>query len=89
MTNNIVTMRRVEVRKKDDMEKEFIFPKVEEEEEEKPEEAWLNAIPVEKKDTNLGNVLTEKEKEKVEKNTFTKHKNIWKKRKLKEERTSW
>jgi hypothetical protein len=31
MTNNIVTMRRVEVPKKDKMAKEFLFPEVEEE----------------------------------------------------------
>ena len=35
--NNIVTMRRVEVLKKDNMEGEVLFPEVEEEEE--PEEA--------------------------------------------------
>jgi hypothetical protein len=37
MKNNIVTMRRVEVLKNDDLEKEVIFPEVEEEEE--PKEA--------------------------------------------------
>jgi hypothetical protein len=35
LTNNIVTMRKVEVLKKDNMEEEFLFP----EEEEEPEEA--------------------------------------------------
>jgi hypothetical protein len=37
MTNNIVTMRRVEAPKKDNMAEEVLFPEVEEEEE--PEEA--------------------------------------------------
>jgi hypothetical protein len=37
LTNNIVTMRRVEVLKKDNMEEDALFP--EEEEEEEPEEA--------------------------------------------------
>jgi hypothetical protein len=36
LTNNIVTMRKVEVLKKDNMEEESLFPEVEEEEE--PEE---------------------------------------------------
>jgi hypothetical protein len=85
LTNNIVTMRRVEVLKKDNMEEEVLFPEVEEEEE--PEEAWLNAIPVEKKDINLGNVPTEREKE-AEKHTLLKHRNMWKQKQQKEEETS-
>jgi hypothetical protein len=44
-------MRRVEVLRKDNMEEGILFPEVEEEEE--PEEAYLNAIPVEKKNINL------------------------------------
>jgi hypothetical protein len=79
-------MRRVEVLKKYNMEEEFIFLEVEEDEE--SDEAWLNAIPVENKDTNLGNVLIEKEKEKVEKHTFLKNRIMWKQKQPKEERTS-
>jgi hypothetical protein len=41
---------------------------------------------VEKKDTNLGNVLTEKEK--VEKHTLPKHRSMWKQKQQKEEETS-
>jgi hypothetical protein len=43
---------------------------------------------VENKGTNLGNVLTEKEKEKVEKKKLLKHKRMWKKNQLKEVETS-
>jgi hypothetical protein len=67
------------------MEEEALF--LEEEEEEEPEEAWLNVIPVEKKDTNLGNVLTEKEEE-SEKHTLLKHRSMWKQKQQKEEGTS-
>jgi hypothetical protein len=86
MINNIVTMRRVEFLNKYNMEEDVPFPEVEEEED--AEEVWLNVIPVEKKDTNLGNVLTEKEKEKVDKHTLLKNRRMWKKKQLKEERAS-
>jgi hypothetical protein len=75
VTNDIVTMRRLEVPKKYNIEEEVLF--LEAEEEEEPEEAWLNAIPVEKKGRNLGNVPTERDK-KVEKNILLKHRSIWK-----------
>jgi hypothetical protein len=85
LTNNIANMRKVEVLKKDSMEEEVNFLEVEVEED--PEEAWLNAIPMEKKDINIGNVPTEKEK-KAENHTLSKHINMWKKKKQKEEETS-
>jgi hypothetical protein len=77
-------MRRVEVLKKDSMEEKFIFLEVEEEEE--PKEVWLNVIRMEKKDTNLGNFPTEREK--VEKHTLLKNINMWNKKQKKEEETS-
>jgi hypothetical protein len=43
LENNIVTQRKVEVLRKDNMEEESLFP----EEEEEPEEVKLNVIPVE------------------------------------------
>ena len=66
------------------MVKEFIFPQVEENEEQ--EEAQLNDIPMEKKDTNIENVLIEKKME--QKHTLLKHKNMWKQKQQKEEGTS-
>ena len=77
-------MRRVEFLKKDNMEEEVLFP--EEEQEEEPEEAWLNVIPMEKKDINIGKVPIEREK--VEKHTLLKRRNMWKQKQQKEEETS-
>jgi hypothetical protein len=84
MKNNIVTMRRVEDPNKDNRADGVLFLEVEEEEE--PEEVYLNAIPVEMKDTNLGNVLIEKKKE--EKNILLKWRSMWKQKQQKEEETS-
>jgi hypothetical protein len=77
-------MRRVEVLNKERKEEEVLFPEVEEEEE--PKEAQLNAIPMEKKDINLGNVPIEREK--VEKHTLLKHRSMWKQKQKKEVETS-
>jgi hypothetical protein len=83
LTNNIVTMRKVEVLKKDNMEEEALFP----EEEEEPEEVKLDVIPVENQGTSLGNVPRERKKEEV-KHTLLKHRSMWKQKQQKEERTS-
>jgi hypothetical protein len=84
LTKSIVTMIREKVLNKDNMEEEVLFLEIKEEEE--PEEAWLNAIHVEKKDINLGNVLTERAK--VEKQIFLKHRSMCKKKQHKEEETT-
>ena len=67
------------------MEGEVLFLGVEEEEE--PEEAWLNVIPVENKEKNLGNVPIEREK-KAKKHMSLKDIKKWKKKQQKEEETS-
>ena len=66
-------MIKVEVLKKDNMEEEVIFL----EDEEEPEEAKLNVIPMENKDTNIGNIPRERKKEEV-KHTLLKHRIMWK-----------
>jgi hypothetical protein len=83
LENNIVTLRKVEVLRKDNMEEEALFP----EEEEEPEEVKLDVIPVENQGTSLGNVPRERKKEEV-KHTLLKHRSMWKQKQQKEERTS-
>jgi hypothetical protein len=83
LVNNIVTLRKVEFLKKDNMEEEALFP----EEEEEPEEVKLDVMPVENQDTSLGNVLRGRKKEE-EKHTLLKHRSMWKKKQQKKERTS-
>jgi hypothetical protein len=85
LTNNIVTMRKVEFLKKDNMEEEAIFS--EEEEEEAPEEVNLDVMPMENQSTSLGNVLRERKEEEV-KYTSLKHIIMWKQKQQKEEITS-
>jgi hypothetical protein len=82
LENIIVTQRKVEVIKNDNMEKESLFP----EEEEEPEEAKLDVIPMENQGISLANVPRERKKEE-EKHTLLKHINMWKHKKQKEERT--
>jgi hypothetical protein len=77
LANIIVTLKKVEFLKKDNMEEEALFP----------EEVKLDVIPVENHGTNLGNVLRERKKEEV-KHKLLKHRSMWKKKKQKEERTS-
>jgi hypothetical protein len=85
LKNNIVTMRKVEVIKKDSMVEEVHFP--DEEDEEEQEEVYLDAIHVERKDTSLGNVPGERTEEEL-KHTLSKHRSMWKKKLHKEEGTS-
>ena len=69
----IVTLRKVEFLRKDNMEEGATFL----EEEEELEEVKSNFMLVENQDTSLGNVPREIKKEEV-KNKLLKHKSMWK-----------
>ena len=73
LENSIVTQRKVEVLRKDNMEEEDLFPGDKEE----LEEVKLDVIPMENQGTSLGNVPREREKEEA-KHTLLKHINMWK-----------
>jgi hypothetical protein len=79
MENNIVTHRKVEVLRKDNMEEESLFI----EDEEALEEVMLDLMPVENQGTSLGNVPREIKEE--ERHTLLKHISMWKNKHQKEE----
>jgi hypothetical protein len=84
MERNIVTLRKVEVLRKDNMEEDALFL----EEEEEAEEVKLNVMPMERKGTCLANAQRRIKKIEKEKHTFLKQKVMWKQKQWKEERTS-
>jgi len=84
MERNIVTLRKVEVLRKDNMEEDALFL----EEEEEPKEVKLDVMPMERKVTCLANAQRRINKLAEEKHTFLKQKVTWKQKQWKEERTS-
>jgi hypothetical protein len=82
LRNNIVTLKEEEVPKEDHLVGEIIFL----EEEEEVEEVELNFMPVERRDTCLGNASRGIEKEE-ENHTFLKPRRMWKHKQQKEDRT--
>jgi hypothetical protein len=84
LENNIVTLGKVEVLRKDNMDGEYIFL----EEEGEREEVKLYVMPMERQGTCLGNSQRRRKTLEEEKHTFMKHRSMWKQHKQKEERTS-
>ena len=80
----IVTLRKVEDLRKDDMEEKELFL----EEEEEPEEVKLDVMIVERQGTCLENTQRRRKTLEEEKHTFMKHRSMWKQKQQKEERTS-
>jgi len=80
----IVTLRKVEDLRKDNMEEKALFL----EEEEEPEEVKLDVMTVERQGTCLENTQRRRKTLEEEKHTFMKHRSMWKQKQQKEERTS-
>jgi hypothetical protein len=74
LENNIVTLIKVEVLRKDNMEEEVIFL----EEEEEPEEVKLVVMHVERQGTCLGNARRIRKTLEDKKHTFLKYRSMWK-----------